>query len=169
VIATEYGTGYPSIGYPSQGIPFAAHLATWLPGPMPTETWPGLMTGPYPRGLFGYGYGPVTPPGGVMSAWPTWGQASAVPAQSLDDESIRELVYDTIDAAPMILPDVDVEIDVNAGVVTLKGRVPGKRTKHAVGEAAWWIPGVVDVNNQLQVSPRRERRPRRAEQARGAA
>jgi osmotically-inducible protein OsmY len=92
-----------------------------------------------------------------------------MPTQPLDDEAIKELVYDAIDANPMVLPDVDVEIDVNAGVVTLKGRVPGKRTKYAVGEAAWWIPAVVDVNNQLQVSPRRERRPRRAEQARGAA
>jgi len=89
--------------------------------------------------------------------------------QPLDDEAIRELIYDVIDGDPTILPDVDVEIEVSAGIVTFKGRVPGKRTKYAVGEAAWWIPSVVDVNNQLQVSPRRERRPQRTGANRGAA
>jgi osmotically-inducible protein OsmY len=88
---------------------------------------------------------------------------------TLDDDAIRDLVYATIDADPTILPDVDVDIDVNAGVVSIKGRVPGKRTKHAIGDAAWWIPSVVDVNNQLEVSARRERRAAKQGMTRGAA
>jgi osmotically-inducible protein OsmY len=90
-------------------------------------------------------------------------------AAPLDDDAIRDVVYDCIDTDPTILPDVDVEVEVKDGVVTIKGRVPGKRTKHAIGETAWWIPSVVDVNNQLQVSPRRERRQQRPGVTRGAA
>jgi hypothetical protein len=168
VIATEYGMGYAGIGYPYQGFQSAARVAAWQPGPILAGPPSGATSGGYPGVQYGPSYGPGVPPGVFAPGWQAWNPF--MPAPPLDDEAIRELVFDVIDADPTILPDVDVEIDVNAGIVTLKGRVPGKRTKHAVGEAVWWIPSVVDVNNQLQVSPRRERRPnKRAEATRGAA
>ena len=70
------------------------------------------------------------------------------------------MIYDSLDADPLIPSDVDVNVDVNAGVVTLTGTVPTKRMKHAAGDDAWWIPNVVDVNNMLKVEGRKERRQR---------
>jgi hypothetical protein len=169
VIATEYGTGYAGIGHPYLGFQSAARVAAWQPGPILAGPPSSVMLGAYPGVGYGQSIGPVVPPSVFAPAWPAWNSPMPTPIQPLDDDAIRELVFEMIDADPTVLPDVDVEIDVNAGIVTLKGRVPGKRTKHAVGEAAWWIPSVVDVNNQLQVSPRRERRSERVGAARGAA
>ena len=71
------------------------------------------------------------------------------------DEEITEMVYDAIDADPLIPYDADINVAVDAGVVTLTGTVPNKRVKHAAGDDAWWVPGVVDVNNELEVTGRR--------------
>jgi osmotically-inducible protein OsmY len=46
-----------------------------------------------------------------------------------------------------------IDIDVNDGVVTLDGRVPGLTTKRLAGAIAWWVPGVRDVFNGMEVSP----------------
>jgi hypothetical protein len=113
--------------------------------------------------------GPAFPGGALAPGLPGAVQTGPEYSAPLDDDAIRDLVYECIDTDPTILPDVDIEVEVNNGVVTMKGRVPGKRTKHAIGDAAWWIPSVVDVNNQLQVSPRRERRQQRSGATRGAA
>ena len=71
------------------------------------------------------------------------------------DEEIVEMIYDSIDADPVIPFDADVTVDSDAGSVTLTGTVPTKEIKHATGDDAWWIPGVVDVHNDLQVARKR--------------
>jgi hypothetical protein len=114
------------------------------------------MTGQY-GGAFG-GYGP-----GYMGTYPMqqgfYGGGS--PYQSFagmpDDEDIEEMIFDSLDADPMVPYDGDIDVEVQAGVVTLTGTVPNKRIKHAVGDDAWWVPGVLDVNNNLQVVGRRTR------------
>ncbi|MBI2939205.1 MAG: BON domain-containing protein [Chloroflexi bacterium] len=78
------------------------------------------------------------------------------------DEEISEMVYDAIDDDPLIPWDAEINVDVEAGEVTLTGTVPNKRIKHAAGDNSWWIPGVVDVHNSLQVTG--HRRARGAEQ-----
>ncbi|MBI4496346.1 MAG: BON domain-containing protein [Chloroflexi bacterium] len=100
--------------------------------------------------------------GGMMpwQGWGAWGPSGWMAPwtmPTLDDEQIRNLVYDAIDADPLVPFDSDITADVTGGVVTLRGTVPNKRVKHAIGDDAWWIPGVIDVNNQLEVR-RRERR-----------
>jgi BON domain len=39
--------------------------------------------------------------------------------------------------------------------VTLAGNVPHRSVKHAIGELAWSVPGIVDVKNNLELSGRR--------------
>lgn len=71
------------------------------------------------------------------------------------DEEIEEMVYDAIDADPLIPYDADINVEVDSGVVTLTGTVLNKTEKHAAGDDAWWVPGVVDVKNELKVTGRR--------------
>jgi len=76
------------------------------------------------------------------------------------DQEITEMIYDQMDVDPLIPYDADINVDVDAGVVTLTGTVPDKAAKHAAGDDAWWVPGVDDVNNQITVSGRHRYRVR---------
>ncbi|GIV96353.1 MAG: hypothetical protein KatS3mg057_1010 [Herpetosiphonaceae bacterium] len=120
-------------------------------GPLMGGQFPGTsmgMTGMMPTGTFAPGTTLTT--GAFVPSLMTLGATA-------DDESIKNMVYDAIDADSSIPQNADINVEVNGSIVTLTGSVPSKRIKHAVGDAAWWIPGVVDVNNQLQVQPRKER------------
>lgn len=44
-------------------------------------------------------------------------------------------------------------IEVDDGVVTLNGEVPGLNSKRLAGVLAWWVPGSRDVVNGLTVEP----------------
>jgi osmotically-inducible protein OsmY len=46
-----------------------------------------------------------------------------------------------------------IEIEVEDGVVTLNGRVPGLDDKRLAGVLAWWVPGSRDVVNGIAVEP----------------
>jgi len=46
-----------------------------------------------------------------------------------------------------------IDIEVDEGVVTLNGRVPGLNSKRLAGVLAWWVPGSRDVINGLAVEP----------------
>ena len=74
-----------------------------------------------------------------------------------DDETV-EMIYDAIDADPVVPFDADIDVECDAGTVTLTGTVMSKEIKHAAGDDAWWIPGVDDVHNDLQVVSRRHER-----------
>jgi osmotically-inducible protein OsmY len=47
----------------------------------------------------------------------------------------------------------NIDTEVQDGIVTLNGRVPGHTSKRLAGVMAWWIPGVRDVVNGLVVDP----------------
>jgi hypothetical protein len=72
------------------------------------------------------------------------------------DEEIAEMIFDAIDADPLIPFDAKIDVTVDAGTVHLRGEVPSKRIKHAAGDDAWWIPGVDDVHNEIKVTPRKQ-------------
>lgn len=55
-------------------------------------------------------------------------------------------------------------IDVNDGVVTLNGEVPGLASKRLAGLLAWWVPGSRDVVNGLAAEPPEEDAPIRIEE-----
>jgi osmotically-inducible protein OsmY len=46
-----------------------------------------------------------------------------------------------------------IDIEVHDGVVVLDGRVPGLTSKRLAGVIAWWVPGVRDVFNGIEVGP----------------
>jgi hypothetical protein len=46
-----------------------------------------------------------------------------------------------------------IEIEVADGIVVLNGRVPGLSSKRLAGVIAWWVPGVRDVFNGIEVDP----------------
>jgi osmotically-inducible protein OsmY len=47
----------------------------------------------------------------------------------------------------------NIDIEVQEGVVTLNGCVPGLTSKRLAGVMAWWVPGVRDVVNGIAVEP----------------
>ena len=49
-----------------------------------------------------------------------------------------------------------IEIEVADGIVVLNGRVPGLSSKRLAGVIAWWVPGVRDVFNGIEVDPPEE-------------
>jgi len=106
----------------------------------PTQYMPGPMQMGWGLGG-GRRWGGAYSPQFVMTGLPT-------------DEEVVELVYDAIDNDPLIPFDADINVDSDAGTVTLTGTVMTKQIKHAAGDDAWWIPGVDDVSNQLTVERR---------------
>lgn len=42
------------------------------------------------------------------------------------------------------------------GIVTLNGTIPGLTSKRLAGVMAWWVPGVRDVVNGIEISPPEE-------------
>lgn len=79
------------------------------------------------------------------------------------DQEVEDFIYDTLDMLPGA---ADVEVRCEGGRITLTGSVQHKRLKRDVGEIAWAIPAVADVQNTLTIqSRRRSRTAREAEPA----
>jgi len=74
---------------------------------------------------------------------------------STDQES-EDFLYDALEWLPGA---ADVEIRCEAGRATLTGSVQHKRIKRDIGELAWAIPGLNDVQNNLTITSRRRTRP----------
>ena len=90
-----------------------------------------------------------------------------LPQGPANDHDVEELIYDALE----LLPGAgDVEVRSEGGRVTLTGNVPHKRIKHDVGELAWAIPAITDVQNTVTITGRRRSRAlgRDAEQQGGA-
>jgi osmotically-inducible protein OsmY len=95
------------------------------------------------------------------------------PAQRMGDGEVRDLVRDALLQEPAFAdfalrrrlgervetvrepPEARavIEIEVEDGVVTLNGRVPGLDDKRLAGVLAWWVPGSRDVINGIAVEP----------------
>lgn len=133
------GFGWPGFGGPM-----------WSPVPMGALTWGGTFA-PYPVWSGFGGLGGLRRHGGSYSA-------QFISTGLPSDEEITEMVYDAMDVDPLIPYDADINVSVDAGEVTLTGTVINKSIKHAAGDDAWWIPGVVDVHNQLKVVGRHRAR-----------
>lgn len=96
------------------------------------------------------------------------------PARAMGDAEIRDHVRDLLleepalqplarapspDGGAALRPDVvlgALGISVVQGVVTLDGIVPSLAHKRLAGVLAWWVPGVRDVVNGLEVAPPEE-------------
>ena len=97
------------------------------------------------------------------------------PARAMGDAQIRDHVRDLLWEEPALQPLLlaparsgrggplrpdtvlgTIGISVARGVVTLDGTVPGLAHKRLAGVLAWWVPGVRDVVNGLEVVPPEE-------------
>ena len=62
-----------------------------------------------------------------------------------------------------------IDIEVPEGIVTLNGAIPGLTSKRLAGVMAWWVPGVRDVVNGIEIIPPEEDSPDMIEEAIRAA
>ena len=135
-----------------------------------------------PQEIYGYGGAPtgVAPPGfiGQTIAPGAFGMGTPAPALGIpeiatvhrllavvamrrgqptgptSDTEIEEFIYDALEFLPW---SNEVEVRVDAGRATLTGSVPHKRLKRDVGEIAWAIPAISDVQNNVTIIARRRR------------
>lgn len=78
------------------------------------------------------------------------GSVTTTTTTTRTDTLIREDIENQITADSRVF-NSEVTVSVDNGVVTLSGRVPSYRAKTAAGDAAWIVPGVVDVINNITV------------------
>ena len=106
---------------------------------------------------------PIGPAAAPDLSWPPTASAlvAAVaarrgqPAGPTTDTEIEEFLYDALELLP---GTADVEVRCDGGRVTLSGTVSHKRQKHDVGEIAWAIPSLADVQNTVTIASRRRAR-----------
>jgi len=77
------------------------------------------------------------------------------PAGPTSDQEIEDFIYDALDLFPGA---GDVEVRCDGGRASLMGAVSQKRLKRDIGEIAWAIPGITDVQNNITIAPRRRSR-----------
>jgi BON domain-containing protein len=78
------------------------------------------------------------------------------PLGPTNDQEIEDFLYDALE---LFQGTSDVEVRVDGGRVTLSGTVQHKRLKRDIGEVAWGLPSVNDVQNNLAMATRRRSRP----------
>lgn len=66
------------------------------------------------------------------------------------DEELRGAVKRTL-MRDIVVDAHPINIDANAGVITLSGRVASFSQKMAAESITWWTPGVTDVISHLEV------------------
>jgi hypothetical protein len=72
-----------------------------------------------------------------------------------NDQEVEDVIYDALDLLPGAS---EVEVRCEGGRVTLTGAVQQKRVKRDIGELAWAIPPVNDVQNNITITARRRSR-----------
>jgi hypothetical protein len=77
------------------------------------------------------------------------------PAGPTSDLEIEEFLYDALDLLP---GSTDVEVRCDGGRASLAGAVSKKGLKRDIGEIAWAIPAISDVQNNITIAPRRRSR-----------
>jgi BON domain-containing protein len=142
----------PAFGYfqtplAGRGLPFGA----------PTGT---LTTDPYgaipPVAAFADTGNGVTAPMLLAAVGMRRGQ----PLGPSNDQEVEDFIYDALDFLP---GTSEVEVRCEGGRATLTGTVQQKRFKRDVGEIAWAIPAINDVQNNVAITARRRSRSQRSE------
>ena len=75
----------------------------------------------------------------------------ATPAPHSDPE-LRRHVMDGLIEDPNVTESM-IRVDARDGLVTLTGLVESLEEKRLAGLIAWWVPGVADVRNLIDVEP----------------
>jgi osmotically-inducible protein OsmY len=103
---------------------------------------------------------------GAVGADPTGGVTAPVlmaavamrrgqPQGPTNDQEVEDFIYDAFELLP---GTADVEVRCDGGRATLTGSVHHKRLKRDVGEIAWAIPALHDVQNNVTIASRRRAR-----------
>ena len=71
------------------------------------------------------------------------------------DHEIEDFINDALDLIP---GTSDVEVRCEGGRATFAGSVAHKRVKRDIGESAWAIPTLNDVQNNITIAARRRSR-----------
>ena len=77
------------------------------------------------------------------------------PAGPTTDQEIEDFIDDALDLLP---GSSEIEVRCDGGRVFLAGAVSQKRIKRDIGEIAWAIPAINDVQNSITIAPRRRAR-----------
>ena len=77
------------------------------------------------------------------------------PQGPASDQDIEEFMYDALE---LLWGTNEVEVRSEQGRVTLTGSVQQKRLKRDIGEIAWAIAAVADVQNNVTITARRRSR-----------
>ena len=80
------------------------------------------------------------------------------PQGPANDQEVEEFIYDALE---LLSGTGDIEVRCEGGRATLSGNVHHKRAKRDVGEIAWAIPAVNDVQNNIAIASRRRVRANR--------
>ena len=139
-------------------------------GSMPVAATSGFVSQTTAPAAFGAGApGPTV---SIQEMAPVQGLLTLVamrrgqPMGPTNDNEIEEFIYDAFEFLPS---SNDVEVRVEGGRATLTGSVPHKRLKRDVGEIAWAIPAISDVQNNVTIAARRRRAQTREGEAPPAA
>jgi BON domain len=181
MIEPMFGTApspWPGFSPSGFGWPVPAGSRSLPNGPLfsapPLPPLVGAVAGMPPRGAFAaltpepYNVTPfptVLPPD-VIGGYSVPALLSAVamrrgqPLGPTNDQEIEDFVYDALEMLP---GTNEVEVRCEGGRITLTGSVPHKRIKRDVGEIAWGIPIVNDVQNSLTIATKRRARPTQRE------
>src|SRR5262245_26537586 len=115
----------------------------WSPIPIPAITSPAFAGPDIAVG--------VTAPALLAAVAARRGQ----PLGPTNDPELEDFIYDALDLIP---GTSDVEVRCDGGRVIFTGTVPHKRLKRDVGEIAWSIPSVNDVQDTVTIAARRRAR-----------
>jgi BON domain len=127
---------------------------------------PRAAYAPFPPELFNVAPFPTAPPPEVVGGYSVPALLSAVAIRSgqplgpTNDQEIEDFVYDALEMLP---GTNEVEVRCDGGRITLTGSVQHKRIKRDVGEIAWGIPIVNDVQNNVTIATKRRARPTQRE------
>jgi|SRR5262245_9522555 len=143
------GFGYFQTPLATRGLPFGAPTGTLTTEPFgaipPLAALGGADTGTG-----------VTAPMLLAAVATRRGQ----PLGPTNDHEVEDFIYDALDFLP---GTSEVEVRCEGGRATLTGTVQQKRFKRDIGEIAWAIPAVTDVQNNVAIVARRRSRSQRSE------
>lgn len=77
------------------------------------------------------------------------------PSARMTDDEIKDHIADAIGSEPA-LKDAKLSFEVKDGVVDIEGTAGSLTHKRLAGALAWWVPGVADVINSVEVAPPEE-------------
>jgi hypothetical protein len=144
--------GPPTLAGLGSGVPTNAQAASLAQPPL-SVVGPNL-SGPSPFGppaLVVADAAGITAPALLAAVALRRGQ----PQGPRNDQEVEDFLYDALELIP---GTGDVEVRCEAGRATLTGSVQHKRLKRDIGEIAWAVPVLSDVQNNVTIASRRRAR-----------